>query len=85
MRKSAHRRINITLPERTVEMIDQFAIKGERSRLIDDAVRSYILEHKKKDLSDRLKEGAIARAERNKQMAEEWFHLEEEVWESHGS
>lgn len=37
-----HRRINITLPEETVRLIDRVAAKGDRSRLIDEAVRHYV-------------------------------------------
>jgi CopG family transcriptional regulator/antitoxin EndoAI len=31
-------------------------------------------------LKEQLKEGAIRRAERDRQLAEEWFSLEEEAW-----
>ena len=37
-----HRRINITLPQKTVELIDRVCKKGNRSRLIDEAVRDYL-------------------------------------------
>ncbi len=39
-----HRRINITLPEETIRSLDRVAKKGDRSRLIDEAVRRYIRE-----------------------------------------
>ena len=34
-----HRRINITLPEETVRLIDRVAQKGDRSFLISEAVQ----------------------------------------------
>ncbi len=36
------RRLNITLPEQTVALMDRVAGKGQRSRLIDVAVHRYV-------------------------------------------
>jgi metal-responsive CopG/Arc/MetJ family transcriptional regulator len=35
---TGHRRLNITLPEETVRLIDRVAKKGERSRFIAEAI-----------------------------------------------
>lgn len=75
-----HRRLNVTLPEETVRMIDRVAAKGDRSRFIDDAVRYLVKQRRLRDLKARLKEGAQKRAERDLHIAEEWFLLEEEPW-----
>ncbi|WP_341525656.1 hypothetical protein WKK05_24165 [Nostoc sp. UHCC 0302] len=83
-----HRRINITLPEETIELIDQVIDKsdspeetlGERSRFINEAVQYYIAEKALAKLREQLKEGAIQRAERDLGLVEEWFDLEEEAW-----
>ena len=75
-----HRRLNISLPETTIQLMDRIAGKGDRSRLIADAVESYIESVGKANLRKRLREGAVRRAKRDLQMAEEWFHLEEELW-----
>jgi CopG family transcriptional regulator/antitoxin EndoAI len=83
MKKTTHKRINITLPESTVAMIESVADKGGRSRLIDSAVKLYVKGLKQKSLKQQLKEGALARAERNLQVAQEWSHLEDEVWEKY--
>ena len=82
MPKSAalHKRVNITLPERTVRLIDRVAEKGDRSRLIAEAVERYVREMGRAELRARLKEGALARAERDLALADEWFALEEEPW-----
>jgi CopG family transcriptional regulator/antitoxin EndoAI len=74
------KRINITLPEETIELIDRVTDEGDRSRFIDEAVRHYIQETGRANLRKRLKEGAIQRAERDLHLAEEWFTLDEEVW-----
>lgn len=81
MRNAAHKRLNITLPASTVAMIDSIADKGSRSAFIDEAVKLRVANLRKSRLQNRLKEGAIARAEQNLKMAEEWFHLEEELWQ----
>ena len=83
MEKIAHKRINITLPESTVAMLESVAGKGDRSRLIDEAVRLYVEELKQKSLKQQLEEGAIARAERYLKMSQEWSHLEDEVWQKY--
>ena len=75
-----HRRLNITLPERTIRLIDRIAQKGNRSRLIAHAVEQYVKEMGRVQLRARLKEGAIARAERDRGLGSEWFALEEELW-----
>ena len=80
---TAHRRLNITLPEETVRLIDRVAKKGDRSRFIAEAVERYVVEIGRDNLRKRLKEGAVRRAERDLQLASEWFGIEEETW--HGS
>jgi CopG family transcriptional regulator / antitoxin EndoAI len=77
---SVHRRINVTLSEETLALLDRVAEKGDRSRLIDAAVRYYIDEQGRAQLKKRLKAGAIRRAERDLSLAEEWFPIEEELW-----
>lgn len=72
-----HQRLNITLPEETIKLIDKVTQKGDRSRFINEAVQYYIAQKALADLREQLKEGAISRAERDLQLAEEWFDLEE--------
>lgn len=78
-----HQRLNITLPEDTVRLLDRVASKGDRSRLIAEAVKHYIESVGRANLRKRLKEGATRRASRDLRLAEEWLTLEEEAW--HGS
>lgn len=75
-----YQRINITLPEETLGLIDRLAKTGDRSRFIDRAIRYYVEAVGKANLKNLLKEGAISRAERDLRLAEEWFILEEETW-----
>jgi CopG family transcriptional regulator/antitoxin EndoAI len=78
------KRINITLPEETIELIDRVTEEGNRSRFIDEAVRHYIQETGRANLRKRLQEGAVRRAERDLHLAEEWFKIDEEVWRASG-
>jgi len=73
-------RINITLPNSTVNLIQRVATKGNRSQLIDVALRHYVQSVGQSILRRRLKEGAINRAEESLEIAAEWFSLDEEVW-----
>jgi CopG family transcriptional regulator / antitoxin EndoAI len=76
-----HRRINISLPEETLALIDRVAKLGDRSRFIDEAVKHYIQEVGRSKLRKQLQEGALRRAKRDLALAEEWFGLDEEVWQ----
>jgi CopG family transcriptional regulator / antitoxin EndoAI len=76
-----HRRINISLPEETLALIDRVAKLGDRSRFIDEAVKHYVQEVGRSKLRKQLQEGALRRAKRDLALAEEWFGLDEEVWQ----
>ncbi len=67
------RRINVTLPEETLALLDAVLKKGERSRLIDEAVRFHVDHVGRDSLRARLAEGYTRRATRDVQLAEEWF------------
>ena len=70
-------RLNITLPEQTVRLLDRAVPKGQRSRLIDEAVKRFVREQGRVSLRKQLARGAKARAERDLDIAEEWFTLPE--------
>jgi CopG family transcriptional regulator/antitoxin EndoAI len=77
---AVNQRINVSLPEETLRLLDRVAGKGDRSRFIDQAVRYYIDEKGRSAIKKRLKEGAIRRAARDQHLTEEWFPLDEEAW-----
>ena len=81
MKKTIHKRLNITLPESTVALLESVADKGERSTFIDMAINSYIKQNKQETLRENLKNGAIARSGRDLSVSEEWFDIEEELWQ----
>ncbi len=75
-----HKRINVTLPDETIQLIDRVSHKGDRSRLIDRAVKHYVETVGRANLRQRLKEGATRHAERDLALAADWFALDEEAW-----
>jgi len=74
-----HRRVNITLPEETLRLLERVTKKGDRSRVIAEAVARYVAQVGVANLRKRLKEGALRRADRDRSLAEAYFGLEEET------
>jgi CopG family transcriptional regulator / antitoxin EndoAI len=58
-------RVNITLPEETLQLIDRVTQEGNRSRFVDRVVRYYIGQVGRTNLKQQLKEGALRRAGRD--------------------
>ena len=79
--RTMHRRVNITLPEETIRLIDRVAAKGDRSHFIAEAVRHYVGARGRAKLRRRLREGAVRRAERDLQVVADWSSLDEEAWQ----
>ena len=72
-------RINLTVPVPAVRLLDRVVGKGDRSRLIDYAVRSLIDRRGRRHLRKLLREGAIERAQRDRVLAEEWYRVDDRV------
>jgi len=66
------------LDDDTVALIESLPA-GERDRFIDTAIRQSAPLRQGEDLRRLLQEGAVARAERDRGLAEEWVSLEEEA------
>ena len=76
-----HRRINVTLPEDTVTLIDRMVPKDDRSQLIAEAIKYYVEHVGRAKLRKRLKEGALRRAERDLGIADDWLFIDQEIWQ----
>lgn len=74
-----NKRLNITLPEETVRLMDRVAGKGRRSNLIDRAVRRYVKEETRANLRKQLAAAYQANAEEDLQLAQDWFPVEEQA------
>ena len=77
-----YQRINITLPNETLQLLDRIAPKGDRSHFIDRAVRYYINAEAKENLREKLKQGAVRWAERDLGITQDWFNIDEESWQN---
>lgn len=75
------KRINIILPDVTVELLERVSTKGNRSRLISQAVIELVKSKGRQKLKEQLKAGYIQNAHRDLEIAQEWFPLEEEAWQ----
>jgi metal-responsive CopG/Arc/MetJ family transcriptional regulator len=77
----AYARLNITLPRATVGLLDRLTSKGNRSRFIDEAIRERIASVGRARLRRELERGYVARAARDRRMVDEWFPIDEELYE----
>jgi CopG family transcriptional regulator / antitoxin EndoAI len=75
------KRVNIMLPDATVKVLERVAPKGDRSRFISQAVLHYVQTQSAANLRERLKQGALANAKLDLEIAEEWFPVEQEAWQ----
>lgn len=75
------KRINIVLPDATIRVLGRVTTKGTRSKFISKAVLHFIEVRGKQGLREELKAGYVANAQRDVEIAAEWFPLEEEAQE----
>jgi CopG family transcriptional regulator/antitoxin EndoAI len=79
------RQLQITLPEDTMQLLDRWLVSSdypekEYNNLINEAIKLYIMEPQRNYLKQQLKERAIVRAERDLNLAQDWFSPEEYLW-----
>lgn len=80
MYTSTLKRVNISIPESTLEKIDALTERGDRSKFIDTAVHFYVDAVGNKNLKKALKEGAVRHAVRDTDITTQWFQVDESVW-----
>lgn len=77
---SQKEKVTLTLPSEVMNAVREKAAPRGYSKFIAEAVTYYIQEQRRLALRERLIEGYRAGAERDRALAEEWRHAEEEVW-----
>ncbi len=75
-----HQRVNITLPEATLKIIDRVAGTGKRSRFIDTSVKYYVRETTRSKIRESLKNGYATLAEADRLIAKDWSVFDRETW-----
>lgn len=82
MSTSTLKRVNISIPQNTLEKIDALTQRGDRSRFIDQAVHFYVEAVGRKQLRESLKEGAVRGANRDSEITASWFPIDEAIWKN---
>ena len=77
---SPKEKVTLTLPSEVMEAVREEAEPRGYSKFIAEAVTYYVQERRRSALRERLIAGYQAGAERDRALAEEWRHVEEEVW-----
>ena len=82
MNRQIQQRGNIILPQETLDHLDAVSKKGERSRVIDIAVRDYVSRAGRMNVRKLLIEGSKARNNRDLDIALQWGKLKDakDVW-----
>lgn len=75
----ASTKITVTMPAELVEKLHKVAGGRQQSRFVAEATRRAIEELERKQLRDELARGYQANAMLDRQIADEWRPLEEEV------
>ena len=78
---SMSKRINIVLPTATIQTIDRFAKKGLRSKFIKTAVEHYVESRSREALRAQLERAAVRDRDLDRQIADEWFAVDQEAWQ----
>lgn len=83
MSNQTHQRVNIMLPQETLDILDAVSKKGERSRVIDIAVRDYVSRAGKLRVRKLLALGARVRNTRDLDIARVWGKLKDtnDIWQ----
>lgn len=75
------KRINVILPERTLETIDRLVKPGQRSHLIDKAVQHYVATRSPEGLREQLKVSTIRDRDLDREVMTDWAAVENESWQ----
>jgi hypothetical protein len=76
------KRINIVLPEATIQAIDRMANPGKRSLFINQAVQHFISHRSTEALRTQLELAAVRDRDLDREIAADWFAADEEAWQT---
>ncbi|HEY9582876.1 MAG TPA: hypothetical protein VJK09_00990 [Candidatus Paceibacterota bacterium] len=77
---NTYQRVNVTLPTETIRRLREVYPGGNRSQLINLALRRYLDDEQRALLRKQLEEGYKRNRVSARELADEWLPLEEEVW-----
>jgi hypothetical protein len=76
------KRINIVLPEATIQTIGRMAKPGQRSHFINQAVQHFIATRSTEALRAQLERAAIRDRDLDGEVAADWFAADQEAWQN---
>jgi len=74
-----HKRVTFSLSPDVIRLLDTMASKNHKSELISKAIMDYARHMEEISLHERLKEGYLSNAEQDREIAGEFFCLENEA------
>jgi CopG family transcriptional regulator / antitoxin EndoAI len=75
------KRINIVLPETTIQTIGRMARPGQRSRFINQAVEHYVATRSPEALRAQLERAAVRDQDLDREVAADWFGVDRQAWQ----
>ena len=75
------KRINVILPETTIQTIDRMAKPGQRSRFINRAVEHFVQNRSAEALRGQLERAAIRDQDLDREVAADWFAVDRQTWQ----
>ncbi len=76
------KRINIVLPETTIQAIDRLANPGQRSLFINQAVQHFISHRSTEALRTQLEHAAVRDRDLDREIAADWSAVNKEGWQT---
>src|SRR5713226_1649333 len=75
------KRINIVLPETTIQTIDRMTKPGQRSRFINQAVQHFVANRSTEALRAQLERAAVRDQDLDREVAADWFAVDQQTWQ----
>ena|ERR1051326_1186377 len=75
------KRLNIVLPEATIQSIDRLAKPGQRSRFINQAVVHFVANRSVEALRHQLERAAVRDQDLDREVAADWFAVDQQAWQ----
>jgi hypothetical protein len=75
------KRINIVLPDLTLQTIDRLVKPGQRSSFIDTAVRHYVANRSVEALRVQMERAAVRDRDLDSEVAADWFGVDQHTWQ----
>jgi CopG family transcriptional regulator/antitoxin EndoAI len=76
-----NKRINIVLPQATIQSIDRMVKPGQRSGFINQAVQHFVANRSTEAIRAKLERAAVRDQDIDRQVAADWFAVDQEAWQ----